>query len=42
MSGRTLKARFYHSAGFELLAIVLVSPLAAWAMNNPLFQMGLF
>ncbi|MEN4910980.1 multidrug/biocide efflux PACE transporter [Erwinia amylovora] len=41
MSGRTLKERFSHAAGFELLAIVLVSPLAAWAMNKPLFQMGL-
>ncbi|CCG86467.1 multidrug/biocide efflux PACE transporter [Erwinia piriflorinigrans] len=40
MSGRTLKERFYHAAGFELLAILLISPLAAWAMEKPLFQMG--
>lgn len=40
MSGRTLKERFFHAAGFEVLAITLVSPLAAWIMNKPLFQMG--
>lgn len=40
MSGRTLKERFFHAAGFEVLAIALVSPLAAWIMNKPLFQMG--
>lgn len=37
---RTLKERFYHAAGFEILAILLVSPLAAWIMAKPLFQMG--
>jgi len=40
MSQRTLKERFYHAAGFELVAITLVSPVAAWIMNKPLFQMG--
>lgn len=40
MSGRTLKERFFHAAGFEVLAIALVSPLAAWIMDKPLFQMG--
>ncbi|MEN5016458.1 multidrug/biocide efflux PACE transporter [Erwinia sp. Eh17-17] len=40
MSGRTLKERFFHAVGFEVLAIALVSPIAAWAMNKPLFQMG--
>jgi len=40
MSERTLKERFYHAAGFELVAIAIVSPLAAWAMDKPLFQMG--
>ncbi|MEI2267037.1 multidrug/biocide efflux PACE transporter [Erwinia sp. CGal63] len=37
---RTLKERFFHAVGFEALAIVLVSPLAAWVMDKPLFQMG--
>lgn len=37
---RTLKERFFHAAGFEVLAILIVSPLAAWAMDKPLFQMG--
>ncbi|MEN4888176.1 multidrug/biocide efflux PACE transporter [Erwinia billingiae] len=40
MRTRTLKERFYHAAGFEVLAILLVSPLAAWIMEKPLFQMG--
>lgn len=40
MSGRTLKECFFHAVGFEVLAIALVSPIAAWAMNKPLFQMG--
>lgn len=40
MHSRSLKERFCHAAVFEALAIVTVSPLAAWAMNKPLFQMG--
>ena len=40
MRTRTLKERFFHAAGFEVLAILLVSPLAAWIMEKPLFQMG--
>lgn len=40
MRTRSLKERFYHAAGFETLAILIVSPLAAWAMHKPLFQMG--
>ncbi|MGE9551798.1 multidrug/biocide efflux PACE transporter [Erwinia amylovora] len=40
MRTRTLKERFYHAAGFEVVAILLVSPLAAWIMAKPLFQMG--
>ena len=40
MSTRTLKERFLHAIGFEALAIMIVSPLAAWVMDKPLFQMG--
>jgi uncharacterized membrane protein len=40
MRTRSLKERFLHAAGFETLAILTVSPLAAWVMNKPLFQMG--
>lgn len=40
MRTKSLKERFYHAAGFEVLAILLVSPLAAWIMEKPLFQMG--
>jgi len=40
MSTRTLKERFYHALGFEVVAIAIVSPVAAWLMDKPLFQMG--
>jgi len=40
MRTRTLKERFLHAAGFEVLAISIVAPLAAWIMDKPLFQMG--
>ena len=40
MSTRTLKERFYHALGFEVVAITIVSPVAAWLMDKPLFQMG--
>ncbi|WP_342755037.1 multidrug/biocide efflux PACE transporter [Pantoea sp. MBD-2R] len=40
MHTRTLKERIFHAVGFEALAILLVSPLAAWVMAKPLFQMG--
>lgn len=41
MRTRSLKERFFHAAGFEILAILTVSPLAAWVMDKPLFEMGL-
>lgn len=40
MRTRSLKERFYHAACFEIVAILTVAPLAAWAMDKPLFQMG--
>jgi len=40
MRTRSLKERIIHAAGFEGLAIVTISPLAAWIMHKPLFQMG--
>ncbi|MFS2225203.1 multidrug/biocide efflux PACE transporter [Pantoea sp. B65] len=40
MRTRTLKERFLHAAGFEVLAILTVAPLAAWIMDKPLFQIG--
>lgn len=40
MRTRSLKERFFHAAGFETIAILIVSPLAAWIMQKPLFQMG--
>lgn len=40
MRTRSLKERILHAVCFETLAILTVSPLAAWIMNKPLFQMG--
>ncbi|WP_312204398.1 chlorhexidine efflux transporter, partial [Mixta calida] len=40
MKTRSLKERLLHATGFEALAIMIVSPLAAILMNKPLFQMG--
>ncbi|RWR00716.1 Na(+)-translocating NADH-quinone reductase subunit E [[Pantoea] beijingensis] len=40
MQAKSLKERFLHAAGFEVLGILLVAPLAAWIMHKPLFQMG--
>jgi uncharacterized membrane protein len=40
MSTRTLKERFYHALGFEVIAIAIISPVIALLMNKPLFQTG--
>ncbi|MGQ3903922.1 multidrug/biocide efflux PACE transporter [Mixta calida] len=40
MKTRSLKELLLHATGFEALAIMIVSPLAAILMNKPLFQMG--
>ncbi|GLR10122.1 Na(+)-translocating NADH-quinone reductase subunit E [Mixta theicola] len=40
MHTRSFKERLLHAVGFEALAILIVSPLAAAVMNKPLFQMG--
>lgn len=40
MQTRSIKERILHAVSFELVAIVTVSPLAAWVMDKPLFQMG--
>lgn len=40
MHTRSLKERFLHALTFEVLAIVIVSPLAALVMKKTLFQMG--
>lgn len=40
MQIRSFKERVIHAVGFEALAIMIVSPLAALLMNKPLFQMG--
>ncbi|WP_075180519.1 multidrug/biocide efflux PACE transporter [Pantoea sp. 1.19] len=40
MKTRSLKERVIHAVCFEVIAIAIVSPLAAWIMHKPLFQMG--
>lgn len=37
---KTLKERFFHAFLFEILAIGLCAPAAAWAMGKSLFEMG--
>ncbi|MFD4840290.1 multidrug/biocide efflux PACE transporter [Achromobacter sp. NPDC058515] len=37
---KTLKERFLHAFLFEILAIGLCAPAAAWAMGKSLFEMG--
>lgn len=38
---KTLKERFFHAFLFEILAIGLCAPIAAWTMGKSLFEMGL-
>ncbi|PKH21403.1 Na(+)-translocating NADH-quinone reductase subunit E [Enterobacterales bacterium CwR94] len=40
MKTRSLKERIIHAVCFEAVAIAIVSPLAAWLLDKPLFQMG--
>ncbi|QHM70183.1 multidrug/biocide efflux PACE transporter [Mixta intestinalis] len=40
MRTRSLKERLLHAVGFETVAILTASPVAALIMNKPLFQMG--
>ena len=37
---RTFAERILHAVGFEVIAIAICAPLAAWIMDKPLFQMG--
>ncbi|WP_238923936.1 multidrug/biocide efflux PACE transporter [Achromobacter ruhlandii] len=37
---KTIKERFIHAFLFEILAIGLCAPVAAWAMGKSLFEMG--
>lgn len=36
----TLKERVFHAVGYEGMALLIVAPVAAWALDKPLFQMG--
>jgi len=37
---KTLTERFLHAFFFEVIAIVMSAPVAAWAMDKPVFDMG--
>ena len=37
---KSIKERFLHAFLFEILAIGLCAPVAAWAMGKSLFEMG--
>ena len=37
---RSFGERILHAVGFEVIAISLCAPVAAWLMDKPLFQMG--
>ena len=37
---RTFAERIVHAVGFEVIAIAICAPVAAWMMDKPLFQMG--
>lgn len=37
---RTFGERVLHAVGFEVLAIGICAPAAAWILDKPLFQMG--
>jgi uncharacterized membrane protein len=37
---RSFAERILHAVGFEVIAIAICAPLAAWIMDKPLFQMG--
>ncbi|AIR03377.1 Na(+)-translocating NADH-quinone reductase subunit E [Cedecea neteri] len=39
-NNRSLSERIVHAVGFEVIAIGICAPTAAWLMNKPLFQMG--
>ena len=38
---KSIKERFFHALGFEVLAIVICAPLGAWLLGYSLAHMGL-
>ena len=37
---RTLTERLFHASTYELIAILICAPVAAWSMGTPLVKMG--
>ena len=40
MQNRSLGERVVHAVSFEVIALAICAPTAAWLMDKPLFQMG--
>lgn len=39
-SQKTFGERIFHAVGFETLAVLISAPVAAWALNKPIWEMG--
>ncbi len=37
---KSLTEHIFHAVGFEVLALLISAPMAAWVMNKPIFEMG--
>ncbi|MEG3134939.1 multidrug/biocide efflux PACE transporter [Rouxiella sp. T17] len=37
---KSLPERIFHAVGYEIIALLICAPVAAWAMNKPIFDMG--
>ncbi|WP_045047500.1 multidrug/biocide efflux PACE transporter [Rouxiella chamberiensis] len=37
---KSLSERIFHAVGYEVIALLICAPTAAWAMNKPIFDMG--
>ncbi|MBU9826990.1 multidrug/biocide efflux PACE transporter [Rahnella perminowiae] len=40
ISQKTFGERIFHAVGFEILAVLISAPAAAWALNKPVWEMG--
>lgn len=40
ISQKTFGERIFHAVGFEVLAVLISAPAAAWLLNKPIWEMG--
>ena len=38
---KSIKERFFHALGFEVLALLICTPLGAWLLGYPIVSMGI-